>query len=390
VRVLYLIDSLSAGGAEQALVSMAQPLSSRGVSLEIGYLYERPGLHRELEELGVSLFCLDGSSGRIGRLQRARRLLLEHRSDLVHTTLLEADIIGRVAGLVTRTPVVTSLVNVRHAESEVHNPQLAVWKTGTMHALDTVTARIVVRFHALTNYVADTMARRLAIPRDRIDVIPRGRDPASLGTRTTDRRTRVRANLGVRPGTPLLLAVGRQERQKGLDVLLEAFSRVRHIKPDARLLIAGRDGSETPHLRRIAARLELGPTVQFLGTRSDIPDLLCAADMFVFPSRWEGLGSVLLEAMALETPIVASDLPPVREILMDGSASLVGPSDAPSLAVAILQTLADDTEATTRANLARTHFLETFTIDGVADRMVAFYDRAIRSGSGSSRLRRSP
>jgi glycosyltransferase involved in cell wall biosynthesis len=381
VRVLYIIDSLSAGGAEQALVSMAQPLSSRGVSLEVGYLYERPGLHRELEERGVSLFCLDGSSGRVGRLRRARRLLLEHRPDLVHTTLLEADIIGRVAGLVTRTPVVTSLVNVTHAASEAHNTELAVWKTETVRVLDTVTARIVVRFHALTNYVADTMARRLAIRRDRIEVIPRGRDPASLGRRTTERRARVRANLGVRPGTRVLLAVGRQERQKGLDVLLEAFSRLRQEEQDARLFIAGRDGSETSRLHSIAGVLGLGETVQFLGIRSDVPDLLCAADVLVFPSRWEGLGSVLLEAMALETPIVVSDLPPVREVLDASTCILVRPNDAPSLAVAILRTLTDDTGATMRASLARAHFLATFTIDGVADRMVAFYDRAIRSGS---------
>jgi glycosyltransferase involved in cell wall biosynthesis len=390
LKVLEIIDSLSVGGAEQALVAMARPLSSRGVSLEIGYLHERAGLHQELLESGVALMSLDGSLGWIGRLHRARQLVLERNPDVVHTTLFEADISGRIAGFVTRTPVVTSLVNVSHAEGERRDPTIAAWKTETVRVLDAVTAQTVVRFHAITNYVADTMARRLAIPRDRIEVIPRGRDPSVLGERTPDRRARARRMLKVGPETPLLLAIGRQERQKGLDVLLDAMSRVTRQAPDVRLFIAGRDGNETSRLYSLVASLDLGETVRFLGVRSDVSDLLCAADVFVLPSRWEGLGSVLIEAMALETPIVASDVPAVREVLDSAASTLVPPDNPALLANAILGSISRNQEAATRARHARDLFLRRFTVDRVADQMVEFYERAIRSHRAASQAFGSP
>jgi glycosyltransferase involved in cell wall biosynthesis len=107
-----------------------------------------------------------------------------------------------------------------------------------------------------------------------------------------------------------------------------------------------------------------------------VAELLCAADVFVVPSRWEGFGSVLLEAMALEAPIVASDLPAVREVVGD-DAPLVPPDRPDALAAAVTATLADPDGAARRAARARERFLATFTIDRVADGMAGFYRRAL-------------
>jgi len=185
------------------------------------------------------------------------------------------------------------------------------------HLADGLTARNVRRFHAVTGHVAEVMSSRLRIPRARIDVVPRGRDPDALGIRTPDRRARVLADLGIQPEALLLVAAARHEYPKGLDLLLKAFALVRE-RPNALLVIAGRDGNQTPELRRMANDTSLLRSMRFLGVRADVPDLLCAADVFVLPSRWEGIGGVLLEAMALEALIVASDLPTTREILTDG------------------------------------------------------------------------
>ena len=106
-------------------------------------------------------------------------------------------------------------------------------------------------------------------------------------------------------------------------------------------------------------------------------ELLCAADVFVVPSRWEGFGSVLLEAMALEAPIVASDLPAVREVVGDDAALLVPPDRPDALAAAVAAVLADPAGAARRAARARERFLATFTIDRVADGMAGFYGRAL-------------
>ncbi len=378
MKVLYLIDSLVPCGAEQSLLTMAPTLNAAGVRLDVAYLHDRPGVQRELEAAGATLFPLAGPGGRLGWLRRAHGLCGQRAPDLIHTTLFEANVIGRVVGASRSIPVVSSLVNVPYGSEQLANQALEAWKVRLAQGLDATSARVVVRFHAITEYVADTMARRLRLARERIDVIPRGRDPERLGVRSADRRSAARHGLGVAPGVPLVLAAARQERQKGLDVLLEAFAVLRRSLPAARLVVAGRQGNQTGLLRAAADRLELGDSVAFLGVRSDVPELLCGADVFVLPSRWEGLGSVLLEAMALEAPLVVSDLPPVREVLGDErQARFVPPERPDALAQAVLSTLDEPHDAARRAERARARFIERFTVSRVSHKMLDFYQRSL-------------
>jgi glycosyltransferase involved in cell wall biosynthesis len=373
MRVLYLIDSLTAGGAERSLAAMAPRLVAEGVELDVVYLMERRGVHGELRRAGAGLWSLDGGGGRAGRVARVRALVRRLRPHLVHTTLFEADVAGRVGAALAGVPSVSSLVNVTYE----HGPATGVprWKLGGAMVMDRLTARLARRFHAISRHAAEVAMRVLALPPERIEVIPRGRDPAALGRRSDDRGALARRSLGVDDATPLVIAAARQERQKGLDVLLKAVPRLRALVPEARLVVAGRPGALTDSLRREGDRL--GAAVGFLGPRDDVPDLLAAADVFAMPSRWEGLGSVLLEAMALEAPVVASDLPAVREVV-GHDALLVPPGDPDALAAALATTLLDREGAAARAERARARFEASFTADRVADAMLGFYRRALR------------
>jgi glycosyltransferase involved in cell wall biosynthesis len=307
-------------------------------------------------------------------------LIRDLEPDLIHTTLFDADVAGRTAARFAHVPVVSSLVNVHYGNEQLTNPRLRPSKVRAAQALDSVTAQACVRFHAISQHVADVMGRRLLIRRRPIDVIPRGRDHQSLGRRTTTRRTASRTALGIVGDPPLIVAAARQEHQKGLDVLLDALPSVIASVPDAQLMIAGREGDATPTLRSTIRRLGIDRHVRFLGQRADVPDLLCAADVFVFPSRWEGFGGVLLEAMAMEAPIVASDIAPVREIVSDDeSAALARPGDALSLSDALIALIKDRDRAGRLAARARERFLHSFTVDRVADQMVEFYRRALAS-----------
>ena len=375
-----MIDDLGAAGAERSLAAMVAPYIRRGIQLDVTCLYERPGIHAELEADGARVFCVDGSGGRIGRIRRIRRLIAERRPDLIHTTLFEADLAGRLAGVAAGVPVVSSLVNSAYDIDQAAAPGIRIWKLRAAQLLDALTARRVVRFHAISSHVADLMAAKLRLPRDRVDVVPRGRDPGRLGTRDAGRRAAARAALGVADEVSLVVAAARHEYQKGLDVVIEAFPAVRASLPAAQLVIAGMAGNQTASLRAAAAQLEQGGTIRFLGARSDLPDLLCAADVFVVPSRWEGLGSVLLEAMALRAPIVASDLPPIREVVTDGiHARLSAPGEPAAFARAILATLADPGGSAARAEAAYDRFVSRFTAERIADQMAIFYQRALAS-----------
>jgi glycosyltransferase involved in cell wall biosynthesis len=380
VRLLYLIDSLIAGGAERSLAALAPHYARLGIDLEVGYFFERDNVWiPDLESAGARVVSLSGAGGRLARARRARDLIRTSRPDLVHTTLFEADIAGRLGALGTRVPVVSSLVNVAYGPEQLADPALRTWKVRAAQFMDAATARRVTRFHAVSQSIAEVMARRLYVRPDRIDVVARGRDSAVLGTPSADRRARARRSLGAGDDETLLLAIGRHEYQKGFDVLLRAFAAVTGEIPVARLLVAGRRGSVTDDLLALARDLGVRDHVDFLGFRDDAPELFCAADVFVSSSRWEGSPGAIIEAMALEVPIVATDIPATREIFGSTPYGRVVPSDdAGKLGQAIVSTVRrPDPETCAKA---RERFLADFTIEQVAARMVRMYDRTRESG----------
>jgi glycosyltransferase involved in cell wall biosynthesis len=176
--------------------------------------------------------------------------------------------------------------------------------------------------------------------------------------------------MGVSPEATVLLNVGRREFQKGQSTLLESLAVLRTLGERPQLWIAGREGNESEHLDDLVRKLELSDQVRFLGHVDDVPDLLVAADAFVFPSRFEGLGGAALEAMALGVPIIAGDVPALRALLDDGRMGLLVPVDAPdALAAAIVEVLRDPESAALKVARARTAFEARFTLDAAAGAM---------------------
>lgn len=358
---------------------MTPHLIQRGVQLDVGYLHEGPGLREAFERTQVRLNRLDRGAAMITQIVSVYDFLKERCPDLLHTTLFESDIAGRTAARIARVPVTSSVVNVGYSPPLSDRATLRRIKTRRAILLDRTTSRWTAGFHAISDVTADFAAQELHVPRDRIQVIPRGRDLAVLGTRTPQRRMITRQNLGLPESSPMVLFAARNEQQKGLDILLRSFSDVLSVYRQAHLVIAGRrarNATITDHLAELLPRDQ----VHFLGVRNDVPDLLASCDVFVLPSRWEGLGGVLLEAMALEAPIVASDLPATRQFLETGkTAVLVPPADVGALTGAIITSLGFPQDARERARLALHRFQESYTIEGVVDSMVGFWERSINA-----------
>jgi len=148
------------------------------------------------------------------------------------------------------------------------------------------------------------------------------------------------SDLGIPPGVPTILWVGRLDVVKGIDVLLHALHSVRQ-RIDVHLLLAG-DGPYRATLEPLAAALGLSDRVHFLGVRDDVLALLHSTDVFAFPSRTEGLPNALLEAMACGCAIVTTDVPGCRDLIVHGHAGLLVPPDnANRLSEALLQLLRD-------------------------------------------------
>jgi glycosyltransferase involved in cell wall biosynthesis len=158
-----------------------------------------------------------------------------------------------------------------------------------------------------------------------------------------------REDLGL-PQGPLVVNVGRLVPQKGQVQLVEAFARVRDRIPSAHLVIVGQDGVAKGGVSDAIERLGLTGAVTLAGQSSRVTEYLAQANVFAFTSVMEGLGTAVLEAMAQGVPVVAFDIPPVREATVDGAyGTLVPVGDVDSFASALLPHLSGERRVDARA-----------------------------------------
>lgn len=380
MKVLHVIDSLGlGGGAEHSLVQMLPLLAERGVESSVACIRPRVGgLQADLVAAGCSVTVLEGSR-LASHVRSLRRLVQVVQPDLVHATLFESCLTTRLALLGTGTPSLNSLVNLAYDPVRLADQGAPGWKRAVVQRVDRITARRgATRIHALTDAVAREAIDVLGIDPQRVHVVPRGRSSATLGPVTPERRSVTRAGLAAPDDALVVLSVGRQDHQKAQLLLVEAFAQVLRTNPGAILWIAGRAGTATPHIERTITDHGIGDAVRLLGHRTDVPDLMVAADVFAFPSMYEGLGCSLVEAMALDLVIVGSDAPAIAEVLDDGACGIVVPrGDRGALASAVERLLGDPSLRATLRRAAGERFRARFELDQVADDMVEVYRQTI-------------
>jgi glycosyltransferase involved in cell wall biosynthesis len=208
-------------------------------------------------------------------------------------------------------------------------------------------------FVAMSRAIRDESVR-CGVPEERAHLLPHGVDTSSFRPAAEGERESVRRELGL-PAGLLAVYTGRLLRGKGLFTLLDAFGDLARERPDVHLVLVGSGGAEAlsveDELRARASSEPLLGRVVFAGRRERVADWLRAADLFVFPSVFEGLGISLVEALACGLPAIGSRTGGIVDVIDDGrSGLLVPPGDAPSLAQAMRQLLAD---AARRAEMGR-------------------------------------
>ncbi|CAN5742959.1 N/A [soil metagenome] len=372
-----MINSLGAGGAEQSLAELLGPLERGGVEAVVACLGRR--------DVGPEARVLaQGFDVRFLRQRRMapqvvelRRLIRDVRPELVHTAIFDADVVGRLAATGTGATVLTTLVNTAYDPARSDDPHVSSAKLRVVRALDAWTARhLTDHFHALTVAVKDSAVTQLGVAPERVTVVARGRDPERLGRPSPERKALARQRLGLAADDEIVLHVGRQEYQKDIPTLIEAVISLARRRPHLVLLQAGRAGHDTAIIEDLAGRLD--GRVRVLGHRDDVAELLAAADLFAFPSRYEGLGGAVIEAMALGLAVVASDLPALREVVEpDGTGVLVAPAKPGLWATAIDELLSDHDRRRAYGRRARQVFEERFTLTQSVGAMLRLYQEVV-------------
>jgi glycosyltransferase involved in cell wall biosynthesis len=183
----------------------------------------------------------------------------------------------------------------------------------------------------------------------------------------------LRSELGVEPGEKVICCVARLARQKGQDVLIKALALLIKEKRRVRLLLAG-DGDDLEELERLAARLGVSEKVAFLGRRSDISRILSAGNVYAAPSRWEGFGISLGEAMLAGIPCVGTSIAGHTDILKNGVTGIVVPLEDPFALAAGIARLLDNPDAAGKlADAAREFIKAGFTVEGMAKKYEKVY-----------------
>jgi glycosyltransferase involved in cell wall biosynthesis len=384
VRLLFVIPGISGGGSEHSLRELVPALVGRGFDVSIAYTVQRTTDNEEdlyragarLHHVAVSRFD--------GRVRGVRRVIAAVRPDIVHTTLFDADIIGRLAAW--RAPgcspvVLTSIVNTSYDPARLADPNVRPWKLHAVRLVDGWTARnLTDHFHAVSCAVKNAAVQSLGIDPDRVTVVERGRDPSRLGDPSPERRARVRAKLGLSRDVRAIVTVARQEYQKAQVDVVSAFDLIAGSRPDVELFLVGRAGNQS---REVEARIDRSPyraRIRALGHRDDVPDVLAAADVFALPSLYEGYPGAVIEAMALGLPVVASNLPTMHEVVEDGGSGLLVRARDPERLAGALGRVLDDPEARRQlGGRGRELFFERFTAELSHRRMVDLYECLVSS-----------
>jgi len=366
LRICHLITSLGVGGAERGLYELARRLDRRRFDVQVVAL-QGGEVAGWLRDAGIRVTVL-GLRGKwdVLKLTRLAKLLCRERIDVLHTHLFHADLAGRPAARAACVPHVVHTVWT--AEGRFRPWQFA-WARFMANACE--------RVLCVSESVRAHHAARSGLPEHRYTVLPWGVDAAAFSRDAASRR-RLRKQWGIARHAVLAAFVGRLESYKGVDTLLAAMGHLGGRGEPIDLVVAG-DGPKRPAVENFIAHGEAGHRARLLGHVQDVRGVLSAADIFVMPSLWEGWPLALGEAMAAALPAVGTDVPGIRDLLVDGGTGLlVEPNDPVALADAMHRLAGDRALRWRLGRAARRRIVEHFTIDAAIAAHEALYDKIAR------------
>lgn len=366
LRVTLLINALPIGGAERLLVDLVRA-APEVIEFEVCYLGSDDTMVPSLQNAGATVHSLDEAFRFDPRaIYRLARHLRRTDPDILHLHLPYAQTVGRLAASVTTCAVVSTHHNVPSNYHPVTRTSERVTRP-----LDDITV-------AVSQGVERSFTGRAHPPGELGDewcTIYNGIDVRGFHTAVKQARDgSARESLGIPPSAPVLLNVARYVPVKGQRGLIRSFAATGSSA--AQLVLVGH-GPLEDDLRETAVSEGVGSRVHVTGRVSDVEPYYALADAFVLASQAEGFGVVLLEAMAAELPVVASDIRGVREVVIEDETGFLYPPNDLARLSELLNRVVEDTKCTEMGQTGFHRASREFSNERMAAAYVRLYKRLV-------------
>jgi glycosyltransferase involved in cell wall biosynthesis len=333
-------------GAERLAIELAEELNKMGIHTDILSMYteDLPGVAEKKKELirnGIPNVHFLGMkihpsiTSLIPAIIKLRRLLRGNGYDIVETSQVSPTVIASWATRKIRTHHIAGIHQVFRREND-NSMKYIFWRYTVRYNMQT-------RFYAISDFVADSWIRYSAIAPKRTRRVYNAIPDACF--KTCEDRSGICDEFGISTNSRLVLFVGRLDTLKGIDLILHALGPLLE-QENLVLLYAGHEDLLAKGTKKMLANMKQtisdaswGNRVKFLGRREDVPRLLASCDILVHPTRKEGFGLVLVEAMAAGLPVVASNVEGIPEVLAGTDSIMVIPNDPDALRDSALKML---------------------------------------------------
>ncbi|MCP4432418.1 MAG: glycosyltransferase [Gammaproteobacteria bacterium] len=370
-KVLHIYKFLYDGGTERYIHTLISRMNPDRFSFRICCLMARGSEADAFENDGFPVYNLNfrpGLSpavlpGNLIQLIRLVMLIRRLSVDVIHTHDNQPAAYARIAAWLSGVPIVYVTLHCDYTGlSPVH------------HRINHYLARLTTRFFAVSAWARDISSTRDRIQKEKYNVIHNGVNFASPATQ--ELVAHYRKHWSLDPATRVIGNVGSLVHLKGQDLLIEAFASITEDFPDVCLFIIGSEREHQPGIKQnlieLATRYGIEDRVVFTGSRSDVLDILNIFEVYAMPSRFEGFGLSLVEAICAGVPAIISDIPALTEVCGNGKYALSFHSeDAQDLADKLRYALDNQDEMKRLGKIASQYARQSFSIE----KMVAEYER---------------
>lgn len=354
MKILYLITGLGLGGAEKVVADLADQMHELGHNVKIAYLTGDVLVKPASSDVEIIALHLNSAKDFLLASKKYQKLIKRFRPDVVHSHMVHANLFARLNRALCPVP---KLICTAHNSNEGGKARMLAYRlTNRLSDINT----------NVSQEATDSLIRKGAFKKSNVMTVHNGIDLSKF--------EKVSSSQALDQNVINLISVGRFNDQKDYPNLINAFAEIKkNITTNIRLTIVG-DGELRAQIEAMIKQLDLDNDIVLLGRRSDIPELLSQADIFVLASKHEGLPTVVIEAMACECYVIATDCGGSAEIVGD-TGQLVPIQDSKALATALQAAISLSSKDRTQNNKkARARVEEFFSLETSVKKWLALYE----------------